>query len=153
MTEEKMKLLMKLESPVFLDGKFIPEKYTCKGEGINPLLMFYNVPSEAKSLVLIMTDPDALPSVWDHWVRFNISSDTRRIREGGFYGVGGKNSSGGLDYDPPCPPSGIHHYIFKLYALDIILELEEGVSRLKLEDMMQRHILAEAKLIGLFGKN
>lgn len=150
---------MKLTSPTFTEGGKIPSKYTCDGQNINPPLTFSDVPAKAKSLVLIMDDPD-IPetakknfnvSVWDHWVVFNIPPETREISEGkNPLGILGKNTRGNNTYGGPCPPDREHRYFFKLYALDTGLDLPEGATKAEVEKTMKGHILAEAKLIGRY---
>ena len=118
---------MKMSSNSF-DGK-IPSKFTCDGENINPSLSISNVSSEAQSLVLIMDDPDAIKpadKVWDHWIVWNIPVTTTFIEEGKEpEGVHGTGNGGNTYYIGPCPPDKEHRYFFKLYALDITLDLEE----------------------------
>lgn len=140
---------MKITSPAFKHNEYIPAKYTCEGEDINPELSISDIPEGAKSLALIMDDPDAPMGVWVHWVVFDIPV-TARIEENSVPGKLGITNSGRKDYHGPCPPSGTHHYFFKLYALDARLNLKEGVSKGQLEKAMQGHILDKAELIGLY---
>lgn len=147
---------LKLTSPAFQNNGNIPSKYTCMGNDTNPELRIEGVPKEAKSLVLIMDDPDAIKpagKVWDHWIIFNIPVNTKIIPEGkepeGIHGLGTSNN---LKYHGPCPPDGQHAYIFKLYALDNNLGLEEGSTKQQVEKAMQGHILAQTKLVGLYLK-
>ncbi len=143
---------MEILSPKFKHKEMIPKKYTCQGEDINPPLIFKNIPKGAKSLVLIMDDPDAPAFVWIHWVVFDIPIVTE-ISEDSKPGIEGFNSSGQNNYSGPCPPSGVHRYYFKLYALDIpSLELEEGVPLKEVKKSMEGHVLAASELIGLYGK-
>lgn len=145
--------MMRLASPAFEDGGMIPSSYTCDGEDVSPELSFTGVPKEAKSLALIIDDPDAPMGVWDHWIVFNISADVKGIKKGEQpKGVFGKGSGGTLSYMGPCPPSGVHHYIFSLYALDIELPLKEGAAKSKVLDAMEGHILERAQLIGRYGR-
>ena len=147
---------MKITCPGFTQKEQIPRKYTCDGEEINPPLVFSDVPAEAKSLALIMEDPDVPHSIrpdgmWDHWLVWNISPETERIEEGlPPNGVYGTNSSGGKAYEPPCPPNGTHRYFFKLFALDIILSLSEESSKSERLSEMKGHIIDEAELVGLY---
>lgn len=144
---------MRLESPDFLNNTNIPIKYTCLGENISPELNFVNVPKETQSLVLTMTDIDSVQGIHVHWVRFNIAGNIDNIKEGKcFYGLGGSGTNGSLEYYGPCPPSGTHRYVFKLYALNNVLELMEGAKIDEVEESMQKHILAEAMLVGLYSK-
>ncbi|MBI5145130.1 MAG: YbhB/YbcL family Raf kinase inhibitor-like protein [Candidatus Omnitrophica bacterium] len=140
---------MKLTSPVFENNNYIPAKYTCEGDDINPALAIEGIPQGAKSLALIMDDPDAPMGTWVHWVVFDIPVISE-IEENSIPGKQGKNNFGRLDYGGPCPPSGTHRYFFKIYALDKELGLNEGISKGALEKAMQGHILAEAQIIGLY---
>ncbi len=150
---------MKLTSPAFTEGGKIPSKYTCDGQNLNPPLTFSDVPENARSLVLIMDDPD-IPDfvkvkfgikVWDHWIIFNIPPSTEGIFEGrNPSGLLGKNTNGKNAYGGPCPPDREHRYLFKLYALDTELDLPEGSTKAEVEKAMKGHILAEAKQVGRY---
>lgn len=142
---------MKLTSPEFENNKFIPAKFTCEGEDINPALIIEGAPGQAKGLALIVDDPDAPMGTWVHWVVYDIPIISR-IEENSVPGKPGVNNLGKKVYHGPCPPSGTHRYFFKLYALDKKLDLAEGVSKGALEKAMQGHILAQAELIGLYKK-
>lgn len=145
---------MILKSSAFKPNGFIPPKFTCDGENVNPLLEIREVPPNTKSLVLIMDDPDATGGVtWDHWLLYNIDPKTQYIDEASSAAaLQGKNSWGKNIYGGPCPPKGSppHRYMFKLYALDKTLDLPEGAVKSELEQMMKGHILDEALLIGLY---
>jgi len=143
---------MQLTSPEFEHNGFIPSKFTCQGEDVNPALVIENLPSDVKSLALIVDDPDAPMGTWVHWVVYNIPV-IHRIDEDSIPGIQGINDFGRKDYGGPCPPSGTHRYFFKLYALDTLLELREGASKAELEKAMQGHILDKAELIGLYRKH
>jgi len=140
---------MKISSPSFKNNEKIPSKYTCQGENINPSLLFVEVPGQTKSLALIMDDPDAPNETFVHWVLFNIPI-VEEIKENSFEGIEGVNSSSAMGYIGPCPPSGTHRYFFKLYALDIILNLKKSCKKQDLEKAMKKHILSKAELIGLY---
>jgi len=142
---------LKLSSSVFEHNGSIPPKYTCDGDDISPPLEISNVGEGVKSLVLIMDDPDAPGGTWDHWVVFNLSPTLTAIEEG-FEpkGVSGNNSWGRIGYGGPCPPSGEHRYIFKLYTLDTKLSLKEGATKTEVEKSMQDHIFQQTELIGLY---
>lgn len=144
-------MAMKLESPEFNNNEFIPKKFTCRGENINPALTIKDIPGGTKSLAIILDDPDAPGGNWVHWVMFDVSVISK-IEENSAPGKQGINDSGRKRYDGPCPPSGIHRYIFKLYALDAKLNLEEKISKADLERAMVGHVLDMAELIGLFSK-
>ncbi|MEX2033171.1 MAG: YbhB/YbcL family Raf kinase inhibitor-like protein [Candidatus Colwellbacteria bacterium] len=150
---------MKLESSVFEHEGMIPPKYTCDGENINPPLKISEVPEDAKSLVLIMDDPDVPKNLrpdgmWDHWLVWNISPGTTEIKEGiGPDGVVGKNTRGTFGYRGPCPPDREHRYFFKLYALRTMLDLSpETTTKKDLEAAMQNHILSQTELMGRYNR-
>ena len=143
---------LNLSSVAFKHNGLIPSKYTCDGADINPPLMMENVPQTAKSLALIVDDPDAPAGTWVHWVLWNISPSTKDIREntipqGAEQGMTDfrKRSYGG-----PCPPSGTHRYFFKLYALDTTLSLGPETTKASLEKAIKGHIVAQSELIGLY---
>jgi Raf kinase inhibitor-like YbhB/YbcL family protein len=140
---------MKLKSPEFENNQLIPAKFTCDGEDINPPLIIDGVPEGTESLALIVDDPDAPMGTWVHWVVFDIPV-IPKIEENSVPGKEGINDSGGRNYGGPCPPSGTHRYFFKIYALDTLLNLKEGISKEQLEKAMQGHILDNAELIGLY---
>jgi hypothetical protein len=142
---------MKLTSSEFLDNQQIPKKFTCQGEDVSPELKIAEVPDGVKSLALIMDDPDAPGGTFVHWVVYNIAL-TGRIGEGAVPGTQGMNDFGKQGYGGPCPPSGTHRYVFKLYALDDNLDLPEGLSKEDLEKAMADHVLAQTELIGLYAK-
>jgi Raf kinase inhibitor-like YbhB/YbcL family protein len=139
---------MRLYSPAFKHNGFIPEKFTCKGEGINPALEIQDIPGNAQSLALIVDDPDAPGGTFVHWVVFNIPV-IQHIGENTVPGELGSNHGGGKDYVSPCPPSGTHRYFFKAYALDTKLDLGGCITKAELEKAISGHILDKAELIGL----
>ncbi len=146
---------MIISSSIFQNNGEIPKKYTCEGEGINPPLEFSGIPSEAKSLVLIMDDPDApMSDGFVHWVVFNMNPTISGIAENmkPESGTEGTGSSGKQGYVSPCPPSGTHHYHFKLYALNDALDLNSSVGRNEIEKAMEGKIVGQAELIGLYQK-
>lgn len=142
---------MKISS-VFKHGEKIPTENTCDGQNTCPELNIADVPKEAKSLVLIMDDPDAPAGTFVHWVAWNIHRDTKKIEKDSKAGVEGRGTSGRTGYHGPCPPPGHgpHRYFFRLYALDTELSLEEGAERMDLENAMEGHIIAEAELMGTY---
>jgi hypothetical protein len=144
--------LMQITSTAFADNENIPPKYTCDGENINPPLVMSDIPAETKSSVLIINDPDAPAGNWIHWILFNIPSNIIAINENEIpaEALQGQNSFGENNYGGPCPPSGTHKYIFTLYALNNILDLEEGVSENEVKDAMENHILESSQLIGFY---
>jgi Raf kinase inhibitor-like YbhB/YbcL family protein len=150
--ERKKMTELKITSPAFVTNGNIPARYTCDGTDINPPLEISHVPVEAKSLALIVDDPDAPIGMWVHWVAWNIDPATREIAEDTVpHGATqGKNDWKRNGYGGPCPPSGVHRYFFKLYALDTRLNLGAGTTKSALEKAMHGHILASAELIGLY---
>lgn len=147
---------MQLKSPRFKHGEPIPALYTCDSDDINPPLLISDVPSEAKSLVLIMDDPDVPAFIrpdrmWVHWVIIDMPPATRELKENTKPpGTLGNNSSGTAVYQGPCPPDREHRYFFKLYALDTLLGLKMGATKVEVEKAMQGHILAQTELMGRY---
>lgn len=146
---------MEIKSSAFQHNKNIPSKYTCDGRNINPPLQFSDIPENSKSLVLISDDPDAPMGTWVHWIIWNIDPKTTEIAEDSVPGgvIEGTTSFGETGYGGPCPPSGVHRYFFKLYALDIKLDLPSSAKKEDLEKAMQNHILASAEIIGLYTRS
>ena len=142
---------MELSSPDFEHNGLMPAKFSCQGEGVNPALIIKNIPNDAKSLALVVDDPDAPLKTYIHWVVYDIPV-VSRIEENSAPGTLGVNTSGDIEYVSPCPPTGTHRYFFKIYALDSMLNLGDGSSKQELEKAMQGHILDKAELIGLFKK-
>jgi Raf kinase inhibitor-like YbhB/YbcL family protein len=143
---------MELFSKEFDHNQPIPRRFTCQGEDVSPELSIAQVPEGARKLALIMDDPDAPGGTFEHWVAYNIPVTTT-IEEGGAPGIQGANDFGRTGYGGPCPPSGTHRYVFKLYALDGDLELPAGVGKSDLEKAMEGRILDRAELIGLYAKS
>ncbi len=147
---------MKLTSTAFEHEGKIPRNYTCEGINVNPSLSIHDVPEGTKSLALIMDDPDAIRpanKVWDHWIVFNMPPTITEIKEREQpEGIPGKGTSNNLQYQGPCPPDAEHRYYFKLYALNVLLELPPGVSKRQVEQAMENHILAQATLMGKYKK-
>lgn len=143
---------MKIYSPAFKNEENIPEKYTCDGENINPPLFIEEVPSEAKSLALIVDDPDSPSGTWIHWTLWNISPTIKEIRDNSVPvgTIEGVTSFQNVGYGGPCPHKGVHRYFFKLYALDYSPELSAGSDIKSLEAAISNHILAEANFYGLY---
>ena len=137
---------MELTSNDFQEGSEIPKKFGYKHENEQPNVEFSSIPSEAKTLAIIMDDPDAMKAVgkvWVHWLTYHSVAEPNSKIEG-------KTDFGEIGYGGPAPPDGRHTYIFKGYALDTTLGLKEGYSKQELEHAMKGHILAEAKLTGTF---
>ncbi len=143
---------LRISSPLFADRGTIPPRYTCDGEDNNPPLSIENVPPEAKSLALIVSDPDAPGRVWVHWVVWGIDPRARDIREGSLPegAVEGTNDFGKRRYGGPCPPSGRHRYVFRLYALDAAVDPGAGATKARLEAAMKGHVIGKAELVGLY---
>jgi Raf kinase inhibitor-like YbhB/YbcL family protein len=160
-TQGKDGASMKLESAVFQPMGAIPSKYTCEGQDISPPLAWHDVPENARSLALIVDDPDAPDpqapkTTWVHWVVFNIPPIASGLPEGAKplpgAAVEGLNDWKRTGYGGPCPPIGRHRYVHKLYALDTQLELKRP-TKAELEAAIKGHILARAELIGTYEKN
>ncbi len=139
-----------ISSTAFKNHGDMPSKYSCDGEDINPPLRISGVPLGAKSLVLIVDDPDAPVGVWNHWIVWNIPPETTSIKEDSVPGIQGLNSWGRNDWGGPCPPSGTHSYMFKLYALDTELDIDAESDKVDVESAMEEHILEEAELVGKY---
>ena len=142
---------MEVKCACFRNGEMIDKRYTCEGKNINPRLVLENIPPEAKTLALIMDDPDAPGGDFVHWVVFDIPV-TKIIEEDSIPGKQGLNDFKRMNYGGPCPPSGTHRYYFKIYALDGELNLEQGVTKSTLESAMVGHTLAQTELMGLYRK-
>jgi Raf kinase inhibitor-like YbhB/YbcL family protein len=152
---------MKITSTAFPDNSPIPRKYTCDGEDVSPPLSWTDVPPAAKSLALIVDDPDApdpaAPKMtWVHWVLYDIPPSVSGLPEavkslppGTREGL---NDWGRTGYGGPCPPIGRHRYFFKLYALDVQLPDLRHPRKSALENAMKGHVLAEARLVGTYQK-
>ena len=149
---------MKIFSVAFTHEGKIPSKYSCDGENVSIPLEFSDVPKNAKSLALIMDDPD-IPefvkqkfgiTMFDHWVLFNIKPDVTKVAENSAPGTQGKNSSGNAKYTGPCPPDREHRYFFKLFALDTMLTLPAGSTKAQVLEAIKGHILTEAVLMGKY---
>jgi hypothetical protein len=145
--------VMKLTSPVFENNGMIPARYTCQGEDVSPPLEIKEVPENTQSLALIVDDPDAPSGTWVHWVVWDIPTDKVAINEDEVLGKQGKNDFGKLDYGGPCPPSGTHRYFFRLYALDFVPDLEEGVTKDELMQVIEGHTIEKTELVGKYSKS
>ncbi len=138
-------------SSAFEPNRLIPRKYTCDGENVSPPLNIEGVPKEAKTLALIVEDPDAPRGLWVHWVVWNITP-TAAIKENSIPGTEGLTTAGTHGYSGPCPPSGTHRYFFKVYALDSKLELKSSSQKEDVEAAMEGHVLAKGELVGLYNR-
>jgi hypothetical protein len=145
---------MIITSDAFQNNGVIPAKYTCDGLNINPPLRFSDIPSHAKSLVLIVDDPDAISGDWSHWILWNILPTTESIHENSVppTAIQGATDFGANKYGGPCPPTGSHHYKFKLYALDAMLNLPKDTTKSRLLNAIQGHIITDAILTGVYNR-
>src|SRR5215471_10532371 len=145
---------MKISSSAFQEGGTIPEKFSRNGQNENPELQIEGAPVEAKSLVLIVDDPDAPVGLFTHWLVWNIDPKTTEVREGSVPqgGVQGTNDFPGHRYDGPQPPSGTHRYYFKIFALDKTLDLKPGAKRREVDAAMKGHVIAQGHLMGKYSK-
>src|SRR5258707_14854773 len=143
---------MKITSQAFTNGGKIPDKYTMYGENRNPPIHFEEVPSQARSLALVVEDPDATRGTFNHWVLFNMDPKIKDIKEDcvPVMATQGKNDFGEVEYDGPKPPSGEHRYLFKAFALDTVMPLARGSTREILDREMKDHILDSAELMGKY---
>lgn len=143
---------MHLTSPAFANGAAIPAAHTCDGTDGSPPLVIDGVPDKARSLVLIMDDPDAPMGTWVHWVLWNIPPQTAALAENSVPAgsVQGRNSWQRTGYGGPCPPLGSHRYFFKLYALDTLLNLPASAGKADVERAMKGHVMADAGLMGIY---
>ena len=140
-------------SPAFQHNQRIPGEYVCVYESKNPPLNIEGIPEGTKSLALIFDDPDAVGGTFDHWIVWNIPP-TQTIEENSVPGVEGLNSDLQNGYIGPCPPPGKpHRYIFRVFALDTMLDLDSDSGKEDLEKAMEGHVLAKGELIGLFGRS
>lgn len=145
---------LKINSPAFQNGATIPGKFSRNGGNISPPLQIAGVPSNARTLALIVDDPDAPGGLFTHWLVWNIDPRTTAIAEGSAPkgAVEGTNDFGGSRYGGPQPPSGTHRYYFKMFALDQIINLPAGAKRHDLDKAMKGHVIAHAELMGRYSK-
>jgi Raf kinase inhibitor-like YbhB/YbcL family protein len=144
---------MRITSPLFANNQYVPVNHTCKGPNTNPPLEFHEIPAGTKSLVLMIEDVDAPSKPWVHWLVFNIPPTSTRCERGQIPdgSTEGLCNGGTFGYEGPCPKyfQGTHHYLFRLYALDTLLDLPAESDRKAILPAMESHILGEAQLIGL----
>jgi Raf kinase inhibitor-like YbhB/YbcL family protein len=143
---------MKITSSAFQEGGNIPDKFSKNGENINPALRIEGAPAEAKSLLLIMDDPDAPVGLFTHWLVWNLDPKTTEIAENSVPkgAVQGTNDYPNLGYGGPQPPSGTHRYYFKVFALDQTLDLKSGAKRAEVDAAMRGHVIAQGQLMGRY---
>jgi len=160
-TAKEPHMNIQITSAAFAEGQPIPEKYTCVGPDVSPPLHWTNAPANAKSFALIADDPDAPLGTWVHWVIYNLPPATTSLTEntppsselpnGAKQGV---NDFGQTGYGGPCPPRGKpHHYFFKIYALDTLLDLPSGATKKDLLKAVDGHVLAEGQLMGTYQRH
>jgi Raf kinase inhibitor-like YbhB/YbcL family protein len=147
-----------LRSPAFAPGGPIPKTHSCDGDELSPPLEWGQVPGNTKSLVLLVEDPDAPGGIFTHWIVYNLTPATASLPQGVRHDdpnvPQGRNDFGELGYGGPCPPKGTHHYVFRLYALDALLNLgrSDPPDRAALLRAMRGHALARAELVGTFAR-
>lgn len=144
---------MKISSPAFEEGKEIPEKHGYMQENISPAFDVEGVPDEAESLALVFQDPDAQEmagKIWLHWLLWNIPADIQRLEEDSVPGVEGTTDFKETGYNGPNPPDGEHEVVFKLYALEEDLELEEGASLQEFEDAIEGKVVNTVELEAVY---
>jgi Raf kinase inhibitor-like YbhB/YbcL family protein len=143
---------MKIESPAFQSGEHIPEIYSRYGDNKNPPLVFRDVPAEARSLAVIVDDPDAPKGIFTHWIIFDLDPTTEGLAENFVGNVGRQGSNGWQEvgYGGPRPPDGEHRNYVRLYALDRKLNLPNGAGRAQFEQALRGRVVAEAELMGKF---
>ena len=149
---------LELKTTAFADGGEIPKRYTCSGVDVSPALNWNGVSAAARSLALIVDDPDAPRGIWTHWLIWNIPAHLTELPEGvpkqeelETGALQGTNDFTRIGYGGPCPPPGkAHRYFFKLYALDTVLDLKPGATKQDLERAMERHVLSQAQWMGTY---
>jgi Raf kinase inhibitor-like YbhB/YbcL family protein len=155
--------MLSISSPSFAHETEIPSRFTCEGEDVSPELKWSNVPAEAKSLVLIVDDPDApdprAPQrVWVHWVLYNLPTDSAGLAEAVAKADlpkgtrEGRNDWGRAGWGGPCPPIGRHRYFFKLYALKSVLPDLGLAKKAQIEEQMTGQVIERAELMGTYQK-
>lgn len=143
-----------LASPAFEANGMIPTDFTCHGANKSPPFTWHDIPTNTRSLVLIAQDPDAPTGTWTHWILFNITPSINNLDvDASPEGAGqAKNSWGNAKYQGPCPPLGAHRYVFTLYALDKVMELNNGAATNTVLDAITGHVIGSAVLTGLYQK-
>jgi len=146
---------LKISSPAFENGGEIPKKYTCDGANVSPSLKIENVPSNTKSLALVFDDIDAPRGTYVHWILWNMAPGVNEIKENSVPEgvVQGVNDFKKRHYGGPCPPKRAHKYVFDIYALDTLLNLNPNGTKKDLEKAMEGHTISRAQLTGLYKRN
>jgi hypothetical protein len=157
--ERSQPMAISVSSSAFPEGGMIPAKYTCDGNDVSPPLKWTGVPEGTKSQALVSNDPDAPVGTWVHWVMWNIPPSVQELPEnvppkpelpdGSRQGISDFRRPG---YGGPCPPSGVHRYYFRIYALDTVLDLPGSTRKADLVKAMKGHILAEGQLMGKYSR-
>lgn len=158
--ERAAKMTVQVTSTAFKDGGSVPSKYTCDGQNVSPPLAWNTIPEGTKSIALIADDPDAPKGTWVHWVVYGLPPSLRNLPENvpasetvlGNGGRQGTTDFGKIGYGGPCPPSGTHRYFFKVYALDIDLHENPGLTKAQLLKAIEGHVLAEGQLMGKYAR-
>ena len=150
-TKEVSYALLEVSSSAFAEETMIPSKYTCEGINVNPPIQIGKIPSNTKSLAVIVDDPDAPVNTWTHWIAWNIPV-THLIKENTSVGTAGMNDFQHCRYEGPCPFSGKHRYHFKVFALDTVLSLPIGSRINSLEKSMSGHIIGFGETTGIYQK-
>ncbi len=143
---------MRLTSPAFAYGRRIPVRFTADGAEVSPPLVLGDIPAGTLSLVVLMEDPDAPGGTWVHWVLFDLPPIDRIPEGAGDLGTPGANTWRRIGYGGPCPPSGIHRYLFRVFALDDTLRLPVRSPKPEVSAAMEGHVLGEAVLMGRYGR-
>jgi Raf kinase inhibitor-like YbhB/YbcL family protein len=146
---------MFIKSPIFENDGNIPKEYSCDGSGLRPELQIGAVPNEAKSLAIIMYDPDApMEGGFTHWMVWNINPKTSLIKsDDELYGcVQGLNSAKKIGYIAPCPRNGEHHYVFYLFALNFLIDLKEDASFSALDQEIKSKLISKTELVGIYDR-
>ena len=148
---------IQVTSVAFQQGQPIPRQYTCAGVNISPPLEWSGLPKTARTIAIVVNDPDAPGGSWIHWVLYNVPADnigfvenvpvSETLKAGGFQG---KNDFGKIGYGGPCPPSGTHRYFFKLYAVDAELPLKADATWPELEKALDDHVVGQGQLMGTY---
>jgi Raf kinase inhibitor-like YbhB/YbcL family protein len=146
-----LKTKLGISSPSFKHEGWIPKEYSCEGSGMNPGLTIEGVPTDAKSLCIIVEDPDAPGGIFTHWLAWNIPP-AETITANSVPGQEGLNSRGETGWTPPCPPSGAHRYYFRVFALDKLLDINKKYDKLSLEHAIEGHVIAFGELMGRYQK-
>jgi Raf kinase inhibitor-like YbhB/YbcL family protein len=158
-SERKGTSELALTSPAFADGATVPKRYTADGDNVSPPLTWNDGPDGTECFALLCEDPDAPSGVFVHWLLWNLKASDHELPEGvpktaETFGMRqGENSFGKIGFGGPSPPKGKpHRYVFRLYALDTRLDLAAGATRREFDEAIEGHILAEALLIGMYGR-